>query len=344
MVNKLPRIPKSSEVKNTKKNLKTMSKNGSSHHLRNTSRVVKYGAIGFTRNIWLSIAATLVMTVTLLILFITVIASAVLNATADSIREKIDITIFFRPSTSQEILADISEVIKSDENVRSVDFSTTEEEYQKSLDLYADDENLMTTLSDENMKNLMLQSMQSTMRIKVVDTNNIDSIKNTVETNELIQENIDPDRLPTYDVNRAEIETITNWANIAKNGGIILSVVFLVISILVIFNTIRMAIYSRSEEIYMMKLVGADSSFIRGPFVIEAQMCGIISGIIAATLGYIGFSMMAQPLEDYGINIASIRDILESQWIIVVYAITIAIGIAIGTISARIAIHRYLSK
>lgn len=335
-------VPK--EVKNTKKNLKTMSKNGSSHHLRNTSRVFKYGAIGFTRNIWLSIAATLVMTVTLLILFVTVIASAILNATADSIREKIDITVFFRPSTSQEVLAEISEIVAADDNVKNVDFSTTEEEYQKSLDLYSDDENLMTTLSDENMKRLMLQSMQSTMRIKVIDTNDIDSVKNLVETNELIQENIDPDRLPTYDVNRTEIETITNWANIAKNGGIVLSIVFLIISVLVIFNTIRMAIYSRSEEIYMMKLVGADSSFIRGPFVIEAQMCGAISGIIAATLGYIGFNLVAQPLEDYGISIAGIRDVIESQWIIVVYAITIGIGIAIGTLSARIAIHRYLAK
>ncbi len=339
----MPKIA-NKEIKNTKKNLKTMSKSGKSHHLRNTSRIVKYGAIGFTRNIWLSIAATLVMTVTLLILFITVIASAVLNATADSIREKIDITVFFKPGTSQEVLADISETLKANDNVKEVNFSTTEEEYQKSLDLYADDENLMTTLSDENMKNLMLQSMQSTMRIKVIDTNNIDDIKNLVETDEEIQANIDPDRLPTYDVNRAEIETITNWANIAKNGGIVLSIVFLAISILVIFNTIRMAIYSRSEEIYMMKLVGADSSFIRGPFVIEAQMCGIISGIIAATLGYIGFNFVAQPLEDYGISITNIRDVLESQWIIVIYAATIAIGIAIGTLSARIAIHRYLAK
>ena len=55
---------------------------------------------------------------------------------------------------------------------------TTEEEYQKSLDLYANDENLMTTLSDDNMKTLMLESMQSTMRIKVNDTNDISSIKN----------------------------------------------------------------------------------------------------------------------------------------------------------------------
>ena len=321
-----------------------MSKNGNSHKFRTGARVVKYGAISFSRNIWLTIAATLVMTITLLILFITVIASGVLNATADSIREKIDITVFFKPGTSEETLTSLAEIVKKDDNVKSAEFSTTEQEYQKSLDLYSGDESLMTTLSDDNMKNLMLESMQSTMRIKVYDTNDISSVKDLVENDPTIQENIDTERLPTYDVNRTEIETITKWANVAKNGGLILSAVFLVISVLVIFNTIRMAIYSRSEEIYMMKLVGADSRFIRGPFLVEAQMCGVISGIVAATLGYIGFHIVAQPLEDYGINISNIRNILESQWLIAVYAVTIGIGILIGTISARIAIHRYLAK
>ena len=76
----------------TKKNLKTMSKNTNVQKLRSTSRVFKYGAISFTRNIWLSVAATLVMSITLIILFVTVIASGILASTADTMREKIDIT------------------------------------------------------------------------------------------------------------------------------------------------------------------------------------------------------------------------------------------------------------
>ena len=340
----MAKTAKTKEVKNTKKNLKVMSKNGKNHKLRTTSRVVKYGAIGFGRNIWLSIAATLVMTITLLILFVTVIASAVLNATADSFRQRIDVTIFYKPGTSQETLANLEEIIKTDDNVREIETKTSEQEYEKFLEESQDDENLITTLKDENMKNLMLQSMQATMRIKVYDIDNIGSLKSLVESDEKIKASLDDERLPTYDVDRAEIQTITDWANIAKNAGLILSCIFLVISILVIFNTIRMAIYSRSEEIYMMKLVGADSNFIRGPFLVEAQMCGVVSGIIAATLGYIGFNLVAKPIEDYGISIADIRNIINSEWLIAIYATTIAIGILIGSVSARIAIHRYLAK
>ena len=227
-------MPKSTkEIKNTKKNLKTMSKNGRSHRLRTSTRIVKYGAISFTRNIWLSIAATLVMTITLLILFITVIASAVLNATADSIRERIDVTVFFQPGTSEETLTELSEIIKTDNNVKSIEISTSEQEYNKFLEESSDDQNLMETLSDENMRELMISNMQSTMRIKVHNIDDVSNLKNLVETNEKITAHLDSERLPTYDVNHSEIQTITDWANIAKNAGLVLSFVFLAISILV---------------------------------------------------------------------------------------------------------------
>ena len=124
----------------------------------------------------------------------------------------------------------------------------------------------------------------------------------------------------------------------------ILAVVFLVISVLIIFSTIRMAIFSRREEIYMMKLVGADKRFIRGPFLVEAEICGIIAGIIAATVSYFGFMLMAPKLTDYGINVESIVDVLESNRLIFVYVIFMAIGVIIGRISARLAVSKYLHK
>ncbi|MBQ3469868.1 permease-like cell division protein FtsX [Candidatus Saccharibacteria bacterium] len=330
------------QEKSTKKNLKTMSKNGSVHRLRSGSRILRYGAIGFARNIWLSIASTLVMTITLIILFTTILASAILSSTADTMREKIDITIYFKPGTSMTTLGQMASTMSNDENIKSVEVSTSEEEYDAFLRDNADDESLMSALDDPAMRELMISTMQSTMRIKVYDIDNLDSIEKIVTTDRMFITNIDQDKPPTYDVNRAEIETITNWANIARNGGIILSIVFVAISILVIFNTIRMAIFSRREEIYMMKLVGADNSFIRGPFLIEAQICGVISGIIAATLSYVGFHILSPHLENYGINVSAISNILETNWLVVVYFITIIIGILIGTFSSSLAIRKYL--
>ncbi len=328
--------------KETKEHLKTLVENSSVGHIRKTGRIVKYGTASFTRNIWLSIAATLVMTVTLVILMITVFASLILSATADTMREKIDITIFFAPGTNRETLETMAEEMRIEPNVHTIEIATSEDEYAVFLSDNSDNAELLAALEDESMYQHMLSAMQATMRIKVADPNDLSGIRYIVENSALFQANLDSTKEPTYNVNQAEIETINSWATIAKNGGLILGAVFLVISILVIFNTIRMAIFSRREEIYMMRLVGADTGFIRGPFLVEAEISGIISGILATTIAVIGFRFLEPPLANYGIDVSAVSELLESNMLIAVYAIMIVIGMAIGTISARLAMQKYL--
>lgn len=329
--------------KATKKGLKTMRKTHAKHPLREEGRILKYGTSGFVRNIWLSTAATVVMAITLIILFVTVVASVILTNTAEVMREKIDITIYLKPNTSQKVLDELSDIISKDKNVKSIAVSTSEQEYEKFLNENADSEEIINVLDDE-MKALMISKMQATMRVKVYDVDNLDSIRDLVETNAKFQMNVDSTMPPTYDVNQVEIATITSWARIARTGGIILAAVFLVISILIIFSTIRMAIFSRREEIYMMKLVGADKRFIRGPFLVEAEICGIIAGIIAATASYFGFMLIAPKLESYGVNVDTIETILKSNKLILVYLAFMVMGVIIGRASARLAVSKYLNK
>lgn len=341
--NNLPNSDGKSLKKITKKSLKTMQRAHTKHPLREEGRIIKYGTSGFARNIWLSTAATVVMSITLIISFVTVVASAILTNTAEMMREKIDITIYLKPNTSSEVLSELTDIISADSNVKSVAVSTSEEEYEKFLNENTDSEEIINIL-DEDMKKLMISKMQATMRIKVFNVDDLSSIKNLVETNPVFQKNIDPEMAPTYDVNQVEIATITSWARIARTGGLILAVVFLVISVLIVFSTIRMAIFSRREEIYMMKLVGADKRFIRGPFLVEAEICGVIAGVVAATVSYLGFIFLAPKLAGYGINVDNIKAILESNKLILVYLVFIAIGVVIGRVSARMAVSKYLHK
>ncbi len=338
----LTKLDQKKNRKKTKQNLHTLVENSSVSKVRSAGRVVKYGTASFIRNIWLSIAATLVMAITLVILMITVAASLILSATADTMRQKIDITIFFKPGTEQAILEEMSTTMKQDPNVKSIAIADSMTEYQNFIDQNQDNADLLVALEDPAMYDLMLKSMQATMRIKVYDPNDLDSVRRIVEENEAFQAHLDTEKEPTYNVNHSEIETINSWATMAKNGGLVLGAVFLVISILVIFNTIRMAIFSRREEIYMMKLVGADSSFIRGPFRVEAQICGIISGILASILAYYGFKFVRPHLENYGIDASAVAHLLDSSMLVIVFAVMIGIGVIIGTISARLAIRKYL--
>ncbi len=326
-----------------KKGLKVMRKSKSKHPVRKGARIVKYGSSGFVRNIWLSSAATVVMAFTLIILFATVVASVILTNTADMMREKIDITIYLKPNTSEQRLGELTDVISEDSNIKSVETSTSEEEYEKFVAENADSEDIINVLDDE-MKALMISKMQATMRVKVYDVDNLDSIKEIVETNSLFKKYVDPEKAPTYDVNQVEIATITSWARIARTGGIILAIIFLIVSVLIIFSTIRMAIFSRREEIYMMKLVGADKGFIRGPFLVEAEICGIVAGVVAATASYFFFMFLSPKLSNYGINVNTITEILESNKLILMYLVFMGIGIIVGRLSAWLAISKYLRK
>ena len=327
----------------SKKGLKAMRKTRGHHPIRNEGRVMKYGAKGFMRNFWLSSAATIVMAITMIILFVTIVASVILTNTAEIMRDKIDITIYFRPGTSDEVLAQMTDIISEDKNIKTVSTSNSEEEYEKFLNENSDSEDL-TNLLDEDMRKLMISKMQATMRIKVYHIDDIESIKTIVETNPVFSDYLDTELSPTYDVNQTEIATITSWARIARTGGIILAVVFLVISILIVFSTIRMAIFSRREEIYMMKLVGADKGFIRGPFLVEAEICGLIAGVVAGTASYFGFKFLAPKLAGYGIDVTTITNILESNQLILVFLVFIVSGLLIGRIAAGLAVSKYLHK
>ena len=327
----------------SKKGLKAMQRARGHHPLRNEGRVVKYGAKGFMRNFWLSSAATIVMAITMIILFITIVASVILTNTAEMMRDKIDITIYLRPGTSDEILQQLDDIISKDENIKSVAMANSEQEYEKFLEENSDSSDI-TNILDEDMKKLMISKMQATMRIKVYNIDDIESIKTIVETNPLFKDYLDTELSPTYDVNQTEIATITSWARIARTGGMILAIVFLVISILIVFSTIRMAIFSRREEIYMMKLVGADKSFIRGPFLVEAEICGLIAGVVAGTISYFVFMFLAPKLADYGIDVSTITNIMQSNQLILVFLVFIASGLIIGRIASGLAVSKYLHK
>ena len=335
---------KSTDLKDaSKRGLKAMNKAKAHHPVRKEGRIMKYGAKGFFRNIWLSVASTIVMAVTMIILFVTVVASVILTNTAEMMKDKIDITIFLKPNTSDQVLQELNTIISADKNIKSIAISNSEQEFEKFKAERADDEEV-TNILDEDMKKVMVSRMQATMRIKVYNIDDIESIKTIVQEDPLFINNLDDEFAPTYDVNQKEIATITSWARIARTGGIILAIVFLVISILIIFSTIRMAIFSRREEIYMMKLVGADKRFIRGPFLVEAEICGVVAGVIAAIASYFGFMFLSPKLAGYGIDVSSINDILQSNQLILVFVVFIAAGFVIGRIASMLAVSKYLHK
>lgn len=299
-------------------------------------RIVKYGANSFLRNAWLSVAATAVMTITLVIIFGSLTARSVLTDTVDDIKNKVDMSIYIKKTASD---SDVSKMKKSLEDLSSVT-AVTYVSPQEARAKFAE-----KNASDSDIKKALIESSNEffgVFNVKLVDISDPSELKDFVEKDETIQANLDADHPPTYASNRNEIiQNISNSINFAEKVGLLAGTIFVIIASLIIFNTIRMAIFNRREEIYMMKLIGANKSFIAGPFLVEAIICGIIASILALGIGSAVVFFSKAKLEAYGIIISPIVSFLSSYWFVALFGLMI-VGSLIGVISAFTATRKYL--
>lgn len=299
-------------------------------------RICRYGANNFTRNAWLTIAATAVMTITLLIIFVSVAGRNILSDSIEDLRDRVSMSIYLETNTTKEQAESVKDDLINLDSIEDVQIETSEQARENFIKENSSDPNTLKAVNEATNR------FPVTLHIKVADINDTSELQNFVDNNENLKLYIDTAREPSFAGERkTSIETIAQAAQFTETAGLVASIIFVVISSLIIFNTIRMAIYNRKEEIEMMKLIGADKSFIRGPFVVEAMVYGFIAAFIA-TAGGIGILYWIRPrLQEIQIPID------QTFGIVVVYAgfvllAMIGIGVLIGTISSLLATRRYL--
>jgi len=299
-------------------------------------RMCRYGINNFSRNAWLTIAATAVMTITLLIIFTAVVTRSILADSVSALRQKVDMSIYLKTETTKEQADAISQQLRKLSSVQSVAYVSADEARAQIVQDNKGDVQYLDALKEATNKNPAI------LRIVIRDINDTSQLSNFVDTNNLVKQHIDPARAPSFaGERRASIESIGRAIGFAQQVGIVASLVFIAISSLIIFNTIRMAIFNRKEEIQMMKLIGADRSFIRGPFLVESLVYGFIAAIIATGLGLAGLFASAKTLSSYQISVQPTLDFVSSYGVFVLLGM-IGLGAFIGIISSLLATQRYL--
>jgi len=299
-------------------------------------RMCRYGVNNFTRNAWLTIAATAIMTITLLVVFTSFASRNVLIDTAGQVRDKIDMSVYLATETKPEDANKIVDGIRNLSTVTAVSVQTPEEARAKFI---KDNQSSVDTLDAVTQAT---NKLPWTLKIKLVDINDTKQLQQYVESDPLLKASADPNIPPSFAGDRrTTLVTITRAVDFAQKAGIGASIIFVAISTLIIFNTIRMAIFNRREEIQMMKLIGAERSFIRGPFVVEAIVYGFFAAIIASGIGYALLYFSAPGLLSYGINLQPTLD-LFTYYAGFVVLVMILIGAFIGIISSLMATRRYL--
>lgn len=301
-----------------------------------TVRMVRYGINNFSRNAWLTIAATAVMTITLLIIFITMAARNILNDSLTTINDQVDISIYLNQTTPDEKVTEIKREIEALSTVKSVRYISPDEARQEAAAEQKDDPTALEAL------NTGTNVFPKTFRVVLHDIENVSEIQNYVQNDETIVAHLQKRTGSIEEGKSSEIvRTIGRWMGFAANSGITVATVFVVLSMLIVFNTIRMAIFSRKEEIQMMKLIGADRKFIRGPFVVEAVVYGFIAAILATGLGTLLLMTGGPGLESFGIAVQPTLNVMYTYGVFVLLAM-IACGAVIGVLSSLLAVRKYL--
>lgn len=299
-------------------------------------RMVRYGINNFSRNAWLTVAATAVMTITLLIMFMTFVAQSVLGDTVSTLRNNVDMSIYLKNNTKAEDAQKIVEEVKKLPSVTRVSYVSPERARQDFATTNTDNKSALEAL------NQATNSFPAVVRVNIENINDPSQLQRYVDSSKLVQQNLDPNREPSYSGDRKQaIATIGRWIEFAQRFGAVASIIFIAISSLIIFNTIRMAIFNRRDEIQMMKLIGADRNFIRGPFVVEAIVYGFLAAVIATGVGLAILYAIQAPLAAAVPAIGGVVAMM-TMYVGFVLLVMIAIGALIGVISSLFATRRYL--
>ena len=298
-------------------------------------RMCRYGVNNFSRNAWLTIAATAVMAVTLLIIFMTIAARQVLVSTVEEVSRKTEISLYLKGSTEQKIIDEMRDRLAKLENVTGVRYISPQEARQEQIELHKGDPATLEAIKESE------NAMPATLRVALKDLSNRGAIEHFIADDKAYLQHRDPTKAPSSSSDRrSAINTISGWVRFASIGGSIATVVFVIISSLVVFNTIRMAIFHRKDEIQMMKLIGADRGFIRGPFIVEAIMYGFIAAVIATSVGY-GLVYWAEAPLSRWLPMHDLITVLTT-YIGPIALAMIVIGSLIGIVSSLVATRKYL--
>jgi cell division transport system permease protein len=300
-------------------------------------RVIHTGIVNFMRNVTLAVAAVAVMVVTLTIILFSLITNATFENTIAQITNKIDVSAYLKDSTTPAQAKQLVAQLKSQPAVKRVIYLDKQQALQSYINQNQGNQDLVTAAAEAG------NPIPATIQIYPRNLNQIQSIKTFLVTPARLQ--LQTADSPSYNGDRKQaIDNITHATDVLRKIGIVTVAVFAIICALIIFNTIQMAIFNRRDEITIMRLLGASTSYIRGPFVVESAIYGLLSAIFSVVIVNSAFLASSNALQASSLGLLDINYANEyfdaHFWLLL--TLQIAIGIIIGTVSAVIATRRYL--
>lgn len=296
-------------------------------------RALKFAFQSFYRNFWLSAATILILVLTLFSVSLLGTINLIGDRAIQSVKDKVDLSVYFYPDVAEKEVQAVQVQLKSLSSVKSVEYIPEEQALEEFKEKHKDDPVIQETLDilEEN-------PLGATLVIQAKD------IERYADISEVLA---DPDYAELiYDKDIEDYQTViqrlSNLTDRIYQIVSIVSLIFIIVAVLVIFNTIRITIYTHREEIGIMRLVGATNWFIRGPFILESVIYAVISSAITTGILYpilrVASPKISDFFEGYNLNLST----YFSEHFLEILALQLIVAILLSVISSMVAVGRHL--
>ncbi len=296
-------------------------------------RVLNFAFQDFVRNIWLSVVTISILVLTLLSINVLVIFNVLANTAIDLVEERVDVSVYFKPGVDEDQVLSIRQYLSSLPEVATVEYVSPEQALADFRSNFSDDDVIISAV-DELSDNPLGASLRVKARNLDVYPEILAALDRT-DFNQYIEHKEYQDR-------QQIIGTISNWIDTGKQVVWGFIIFFSVISGLIVFNTIRVAIYTHREEITIEKLVGATNWFVRLPFVASAIIYAIISVLVTIAVLYPLFGLI-QPFFNQFFGAGTIQIIQYfNQHFLTIFGLQLAAVVLLNVVASLTATRRYL--
>ena len=294
------------------------------------------GGKNFGRGGAVSVATVLIMTVTLAIIGSLIFLSALLSYTLSTIKDKVDVSVYFVTTASEERILAVKDQLENLPQVDKVTYTSASEALAAFRERHASDQLTLQALNE-----LGSNPLDASLEVRAKDPSQYESIVSFLDASPALSAGGASivDRI-NYQKNKEVIDRLSLAINATQEIGFFVVILFAIASILIAFATIRLAIYTSKDEIGVMRLVGASGAYVQGPFIVA----GVITGAIAAAL----VLLILWPTTWYagiktagwfgGFDVAS----YYNGHFILIFSIVMISGIVLGAVASVLAIRKYL--
>ncbi len=293
------------------------------------ARAFKFSWQDVFRNIWLSFVTVVILVLALFSVNLLIAVQVISRAAVDTVRDKIDVSLYLHADASESDILALRAKISTLPDVREVIYVSKQEALVDFQEKHKDNPDVIGALRE-----LDANPLSPSLSIHPKDSNRYDEM--IADLNRISDPVIESRNFDDHKLLLDKINTIT--ARISE-AGLVVSLIFVLITILFLYNTIRVAIYTHKQEIGIMRLVGASSWFIRAPFLISSLIYTAIGTLIVSALFYAFLNLLQPYLEtfflNYDFNIISYFKANFIQLFFLEFAATAAINMLASLVAVR---------